>query len=395
MSDLLFDNLLKETKKLFVEKYGREPEVVAVAPGRVNLIGEHTDYNGGFVFPMAIERCTIIAAATSGSTNASIYSHNVGETATFTLSGDVQPSEKVGWRSYVQGAISLSIQKGANVKGFDAVINSNVPLGGGLSSSASLEVAVSTLMEKLGNVTFDKVEKALLCQQVEHVYAKMACGVMDQFISALAQKDYAMLLDCRSREPKMIPMLDSSVSVLIANSNVKHQLSGSEYPERRASCEEAARRLGVSLLRDVTMDTLLQNKSKLIDDVNGDRLFKRAFHVVGEDVRTQTMADALVKGDWKTVGEQMYASHDSLRDDYEVSCPEIDVLVEIARSIGMEGGVIGSRITGGGFGGCTVSLVKTDKVDEITRKYQEEYKKRTGIEATIFSTRPAEGARIL
>ena len=395
MSDLLFDNLLKETKKLFVEKYGKEPEVIAVAPGRVNLIGEHTDYNGGFVFPMAIERCTIVAASSSNSSQASIYSHNVGETALFTLAGNVQPSEKVEWKSYVQGAISLSIQKGATVKGFNAVINSNVPLGGCLSSSASLEVAVSTLMEKLGNVSFDKVEKALLCQQVEHVYAKMACGVMDQFISALAQKDYAMLLDCRTREPKMIPMLDPSVSVLITNSNVKHQLSGSEYPERRASCEEAARRLGVSLLRDVTMDTLLQNKSKLIDDVNGDRLFRRAFHVVGEDVRTLKMADALVKGDWKTVGEQMYASHDSLRDDYEVSCPEIDVLVEIARSIGMEGGVIGSRITGGGFGGCTVSLVKTDKVDEITRKYQEEYKKRTGIEATIFSTRPADGARIL
>ncbi len=395
MSDLLFDNLLKETKKLFVEKYGSDPEVIAVAPGRVNLIGEHTDYNGGFVFPMAIERCTIIAAASSDSPNALIYSHNVGETATFILSGDVQPSEKVEWKSYVQGAISLSIKKGAGVKGFKAVINSNVPLGGGLSSSASLEIAVSTLMEKLGNVTFDKVEKALLCQQVEHVYAKMACGVMDQFISALAQKDYAMLLDCRTREPKMIPMLDPSVSVLITNSNVKHQLSGSEYPERRASCEEAARRLGVPLLRDVTMETLLLNKDKLIDDVNGDRLFKRAFHVVGEDVRTLKMADALVQGDWKTVGEQMYASHDSLRDDYEVSCPEIDVLVEIARSIGMEGGVIGSRITGGGFGGCTVSLVKTDKIDEITRKYQEEYRKRTGIEATIFSTRPADGARIL
>ena len=259
MSDLLFDNLLKETKKLFVEKYGKEPEVIAVAPGRVNLIGEHTDYNGGFVFPMAIERCTIVAASSSNSSQASIYSHNVGETALFTLAGNVQPSEKVEWKSYVQGAISLSIQKGATVKGFNAVINSNVPLGGGLSSSASLEVAVSTLMEKLGNVSFDKVEKALLCQQVEHVYAKMACGVMDQFISALAQKDYAMLLDCRTREPKMIPMLDPSVSVLITNSNVKHQLSGSEYPERRASCEEAARRLGVSLLRDVTMDTLLLN----------------------------------------------------------------------------------------------------------------------------------------
>ena len=193
----------------------------------------------------------------------------------------------------------------------------------------------------------------------------------------------------------MIPLTDPSVSVLIANSNVKHALTGSEYPERRASCEEAARRLGVKLLRDVDLETLLASKDKLIDEENGDRLFKRAFHAVGEDVRTLKMADALVAGDWETVGAQMYASHYSLRDDYEVSCPEIDVLVEIARNIGMEGGVIGSRITGGGFGGCTVSLVKTDKVDEITRILKEEYKNQVGKEATIFSTRPAQGARVL
>ena len=204
-----------------------------------------------------------------------------------------------------------------------------------------------------------------------------------------------MLLDCRSCEPKMIPISDPSVSVLITNSNVKHVLTGSEYPERRADCEEAARRLGFKLLRDVTLETLEASKDKLIDEEYGDRLYRRARHAVGEDVRTLKMADALVAGDWATVGAQMYASHDSLRDDYEVSCPEIDVLVEIARKIGPEGGVIGSRITGGGFGGCTVSLVKTEKVAEITKIIETEYKKATGNEATIFSTRPAQGARVL
>ncbi|MGI6400952.1 MAG: galactokinase [Thermoguttaceae bacterium] len=395
MPDRLFEELLNETKRLFVEKYGEEPQVLVTAPGRVNLIGEHTDYNGGFVFPMAIERYTIIAAGPSSGETATIFSNNMNSTAEFILSSDVAPAEKVEWTSYVQGVISASIGKGAKVSPFNAIINSNVPIGGGLSSSASLEVAVATLMEELSGVTFDKVEKALMCQHVEHVYAKMTCGIMDQFISVFGQKEHAMLLDCRNQKPEMIPITDPSVTVLITNSNVMHELTGSEYPERRASCEEAARRLGVKLLRDVTLDELLKSKDKLVDETNGDRLFKRAFHVVGEDVRTLKMAEAFKTSDWETVGAQMYGSHDSLRDDYETSCPEIDVLVDIARKIGLEGGMIGSRITGGGFGGCTVSLVKTDKADEIAQILQEEYKKQIGKEAAIFSSRPAQGARVL
>ena len=395
MSDRLFDELVEETKRLYQEKFGSAPEILVAAPGRVNLIGEHTDYNGGYVFPMAIERYTIVAASKTGASEATIYSNNTCATAKFSLTGDMTPPEKVDWTSYVQGSIACSIEKGAKTTGFNAVINSNVPLGGGLSSSASLEVSIATLMEELSGVKFPGTVKPLLCQKAEHVFAKMACGIMDQFISALGVKDCAMLLDCRSCEPKMIPLSDPNVSVLITNSNVKHSLTGSEYPERRASCEEAARRLGASLLREISMETLLASKDKLIDEVNGDRLFRRARHAIGEDVRTLKMADALVAGDWDTVGEQMYASHDSLRDDYEVSCVEIDALVEIAREIGKSGGVIGSRITGGGFGGCTVSLVQTDKIDEITQKYRDEYKKRTGNDATIFATRPAQGARVL
>lgn len=396
MSDRLFEELLNETKTLFREKFGAEPQTLVAAPGRVNLIGEHTDYNGGFVFPMAIERWTIVAAGPNdGAEKATIYAQATDETADFAISGEILPADKVEWTSYVQGAIACSLEKGAKVSGFNAVIASNVPLGGGLSSSASLEVAVATLMEELSGVKFGAVEKPLLCQKAEHVFAKMKCGIMDQFISALAEKDCAMLLDCRSYETKSAPISDPSVSVLIANSNVKHALTGSEYPERRASCEEAARRLGVEFLRDVSMETLEASKDKLIDERNGDRLYRRARHVVGENARAVKMADALVAGDWATVGEQMFASHYSLRDDYEVSCPEIDVLVEIARKIGPEGGVIGSRITGGGFGGCTVSLVKTEKIAEITKILETEYEKATGIKATIFSTRPAQGARVL
>lgn len=402
MSDRLFDELLAETKQLFIEKYGVEPTVVVAAPGRVNLIGEHTDYNGGYVFPMGIERYTVIAAKPTDAATATIWTNNSGKegfarsAAEFAISGDIKPADKVEWTSYVQGTIACALEKGIKVGGFNAVINSNVPLGGGLSSSASLEVAVATLMEELSGHKFGKEEKPLLCQKAEHVFAKMACGIMDQFISALAEKDCAMLLDCRSQKPEMVPMSDPSVSVLITNSNVKHQLSGSEYPERRASCEKAAQLLGHTLLREVSMDELMASKDKILAAENGEQLFKRARHAVGEDVRTLKMKDALIAGDWKTVGEQMYASHESLRDDFEVSCPEIDALVEIARNIGWEGGVIGSRITGGGFGGCTVTLVKTDKADEIAKKIAEEYRKAVpNKEATIFVTRPAQGAHVL
>ena len=404
MADELFDALLAETKQLFQAKYGEEPKLIVAAPGRVNLIGEHTDYNGGFVFPMGIERYTIIAASPTCAEKAVIWTKNCGSSLVprvggeFAVRGEIVMGEhdRVGWESYVQGTIACALERGAKIDGaFNAFINSNVPLGGGLSSSASLEVAVATLMEALSGHEFGLSEKPLLCQKAEHVFARMACGIMDQFISARAEKDYAMLLDCRSQTFEMVPMDDPAVSVLIVNSNVKHQLSGSEYPERRSSCERAAKLLGYEFLREVTLDELFKNKDKLLAEKDGERLFKRAFHAIGEDVRTLKMKDALIAKDWKTVGEQMYASHASLRDDYEVSCPEIDALVNIAKSIGYDGGVIGSRITGGGFGGCTVSLVKTEKADEIAKKIADEYEKQVGKKATIFVTRPAQGARVL
>ncbi len=419
-SKQLFEGLLDDTKRVYREQFGEEPKVIVAAPGRVNLIGEHTDYNGGFVFPLAIERYTIIAASPNDDDYATVYTHNFHERAKLSLAIDVEPGLffqwddekkiwKASWKSYVQGAIAYSGRHSAELKkGFNAVINSNVPLGGGLSSSASLEVAVATLMEELSGHKFGKTEKPLLCQQTEWNFALMKCGVMDQFISALADEGCAMLLDCRSEEPEMVPMSDESVAVLITNSNVKHELTGSEYPERRRYCEIVAKKFfGVEYLRDVSLKELLDKEDEIKkikpetpeDEKKGakfgEALFKYARHAISEDVRTLKAKDALVKSDWATVGEQMYASHASLRDDYEVSCPEIDALVEIAREIGTEGGVFGSRITGGGFGGCAVSLVKADKVGEITKKIQEEYKKRVGKEATIFSTRPAQGARVL
>src|SRR5208282_2782898 len=236
----------------------------------------------------------------------------------------------------------------------------------------------------------DPVEKALLCQNAEHEYAGMPCGIMDQFISILGRENRVLLLDCRSRKPELVPMTDPSVAVLIINTNVKHELTGSEYPTRRKQCETAAKILGVPSLRDATADLLEGARGKM-DKV----IFQRARHVIGEIERTVHAAEGVRASNWPTVGQLMYASHASLRDDYEVSCPELDAVVEIAERIGVKGGVFGCRMTGGGFGGCAVALVKAGAVEAISQTIAASYKSRTGIDAIIFSSRPASGATII
>ncbi len=267
---------------------------------------------------------------------------------------------------------------------------STVPLGGGLSSSAALEVCTATLMEAATGKTIDPIEKALLAQKAEHDFAGVPCGIMDQFISALGREGHLLLLDCRTRQTQLIPMSDPSVALLVINTNVKHELSGGEYAERRAQCEEAARNIGVKSLRDCTPDQLDQAKGKLSEVV-----YRRARHVIGEIERTVHAAEGIRQSNWPTVGQFMYASHYALRDDYEVSCKELDDVVEIAEDIGCQGGVYGCRMTGGGFGGCCVALVKADCADAITKKIAADYKAKTGIEATIFASRPAAGATII
>jgi galactokinase len=270
------------------------------------------------------------------------------------------------------------------------MIQSTVPLGGGLSSSAALEVATATLLEAITGRTLEPVEKALLCQQAEHQYAGVPCGIMDQFISVLGRKDQLLLLDCRSRRTELVPMSDPSVALLITNTNVKHELGSGEYARRRAQCEAAAKALNVSSLRDAT-DLMLEKSKSRTEDV----VFRRARHVIGENARTTQAAREFGASNWIEAGKLMYASHDSLRDDYEVSCAELDAIVEIAQDIGPKGGVYGCRMTGGGFGGCTVALVKTDAVDSITKKIGRDYQQKTGIEAALFVSRPAAGATIL
>jgi galactokinase len=386
---MIFDNLVERTAKCFAKCFDEPPEHVAVAPGRVNVIGEHTDYNDGFVLPMAIERYTALVGRRNSQRKITVHTVTLGETATFGLRGPVRRGEPA-WSNYVRGVIAGFQRLGLDPGGFDAVIDSDVPVGGGLSSSAALEVATATLLEAMLGRKLDPVDKALLCQQAEHEFAGVPCGIMDQFTSVLADKSHLLLLDCRSKHTKLVPFNDASLSVLIINTNVRHKHASGAYAQRRAQCEEAARFLKVKALRDATL-TSLKTAGKRMDPV----VFRRARHVISENSRTEQAAKCFAAGDWARVGELMYASHASLRTDYEVSCPELDIVVEIAREIGSNGGVFGCRMTGGGFGGCAVALVQTDHVEAIMRHMSEQYELRARIIPALFVCRPAGGARVV
>jgi galactokinase len=389
---MTLNELARDTAQQFNETFGRPARWIAAAPGRVNVIGEHIDYNDGFVLPMAIDRYTVIAAAPKADQTKRIqFRSTAGNGAiSLDLSQPVKPAAKGMWSNYPVGVIAGFLARGVNPGGFDALIHSTVPLGGGLSSSAALEVATATLLEAITGQKLEPVDKALLCQKAEHEYAGMPCGIMDQFISVMAKENNLLLLDCRSRRAELVPMTDASMGFLIVNTNVKHELTGGEYAKRRAQCEQGAKILGLTSLRDATADVLERTHGKMEEVV-----FRRVRHVISEIERTIHAAEGVRASNWPTVGQLMYASHSSLRDDYEVSCVELDAVVEIAESIGPKGGVSGCRMTGGGFGGCAVALVRTDAVTAVSERIASEYERRTGIKPTLFVSRPAGGATVL
>jgi galactokinase len=404
MSTGTLTDTVARARHSFHQRYGRMPRWVAAAPGRVNIIGEHVDYNDGFVLPMAIERyCVIAADATDSSaepardksrdhpsSTAQLYSSATNETASIDLTNPRRHPTPGHWSNYFAGVIAGCLEREMRPGAFVAAVESSVPVGGGLSSSASIEVATATLIEAITGVTLDPVDKALLCQRAEHVFAGVPCGIMDQFASTMCRADHLMLLDCRSRQIEHIPLVDPSITVLIINTNVKHELSGGEYAERRGQCESAARKLGVGSLRDVTVKEL-EARESMLDAIE----FRRARHAVSEIARTVEATSGVKAGEWPVVGRLMYASHASLRDDFEVSCAELDLLVELAHGIGPAGGVFGSRMTGGGFGGCTVSLLETGKVSSVADSLAKSYRAKTGIEPSILTSRPARGAHII
>ena len=389
-----FYNLVTRVEASFESKFKRQARWIAAAPGRVNLIGEHTDYNGGFVFPMAIERSTVLAAderegATGGNVEITIYSENLGDTQTLKIFDNT--IEKTGdWADYIAGIFVGFLNLGIQFKSIDIALASDVPIGSGLSSSAALEVSVATLLEAVTGKKLSPIEKVLLCQKAEYEFPGVPCGIMDQFASVNGKKNHLLLLDCNSQQAEAVPFTSDKYSILIINSNVKHSLTSGEYSKRRAECEIAAEILNVDTLRQASMVQLEESANRM-DPI----IFRRARHVIGEIERTQQAALAMKAGDWATVGELMLASHNSLRDDYEVSCKELDVLVELMMELGGSEGVVGTRMTGGGFGGCTVSVVPIRKVDDLIAGVSQRYIEKIGIEPNIFTTRPAEGAQMI
>lgn len=380
----------RRTHDAFVTYFGRAPRWLASAPGRVNLIGEFTDFNDGFVLPMAIERRTVIAAAPNGMGRVILRSEATGESVSIDLSAPLQPQAKGRWANYPIGVLAGFVERGLPINGFDALICSSVPIGAGLSSSAALETAMASLLEKVTGVDLNPIEKILLCQKAEHTYAGVPCGIMDQFISATGRAGEALLLDCRSLGPTWLPLADPSVAVLIINTNVKHELSSSEYAERRRHCEIAARSLGMASLREGTLQQL-EEVSGTLDEMS----IRCARHVITEIERTVRAADCIRSSDWPGFGRLMYESHASLRDDYAVSCLELDSAVEIARGIGRKGGVFGCRMTGGGFGGCAVALIEAAAQGKLVDEIGAAYKNRTGREGALFVSRPAAGATVV
>ncbi len=380
--------MAERTAELFAKCFGHPPRWVVAAPGRVNLIGEHTDYNEGFVLPMAIERYTVMAGDKNSLREVTLHNATTGDTAVFGLKGGVQRGSPA-WSNYVRGVVAGFEALGKRGLGFDAAIDSSVPSSGGLSSSAALEVATATLLEKIHSHPLEPLAKAQLCQQAEHEFAGVPCGIMDQYASIFARKDEALLLDCRTNTSTPVKLADGGVTVLIVNTNVRRRVGDVEYAQRRSQCETAARLLGVPALRDATLKELRAAEGRL-DPV----VYRRARHVISEIDRTLTAAQAMQARDWSTAGQIMFASHVSLRDDYEVSCLELDAVVEIARTLEPKG-MIGCRMTGAGFGGCAVCLVKTEAVKLIARLMDEAYEQATGEQAEIFASRPAAGARVI
>ena len=373
----------------FTRRFGQTPKV-SRAPGRVNLIGEHTDYNDGFVMPAALEFATLAAASRRPDRRLRIYSMIMGETREFDL--DSPPPGAAGdWSDYILGVALMLEKSGSTLNGADLAVWTDVPIGAGLSSSAALEVSCAHALITESGLAFDPIEIAKLCQRAENDFVGMRCGVMDQYISCCGVAGHALLIDCRSLGSRNVAIAPN-LRLLIANSRVRHQHAGGEYNLRREACEEGVRLLSrylgpIKALRDVTPDQLESKRRKLPDLV-----YRRCRHIVTENARVLEAERALEAGDFFACGRAMNASHVSMRDDFEITCPEVDMLAGLAQTVQ---GVYGSRMTGGGFGGCTVSLVEASAVDKASQILMDGYRIATGLDAEIFVCAPSDGAGLI
>ena len=370
---------------VFIDQFGEQPHYVARAPGRVNLIGEHTDYNDGFVLPAALHYQTCIASGTREDRTIEVIAVNEDKSRVhIAIDEPPEHDEQAPWSNYLRGVVGVLVTRGFKLTGANLVIAGDVPLGAGLSSSAALEMATISALTHLSGEDISGVDAALAGQTAENEFVGMRCGIMDQLISAQAMKDHALLIDCRSFELRPVH-LPRELSLLVVNSNSPRTLVGGEYNARREQCEQAAAHFGVGALRDVSANQLEAAQAAL-DPV----VYRRAHHVITENARTLAMAEALAQANKAEVSRLMAESHASMRDDFEITIPSLDSLVDIiADVVGEEGG---ARMTGGGFGGCVVALVPPSCLSRVIAQVEKSYPEQTGLQATIMQCTTSDGA---
>ena len=379
----------QEVIKIYHEKFGNDTPEVYTSPGRVNLIGEHTDYNGSFVFPGAIDKGMIAAIRFNGTDKIRAYAIDLDERSEFGLNEEDLPKE--GWAKYIFGVCREIIKRGKSLKGFDTAFAGDVPLGAGMSSSAALESTYAYALNDLLDLGIDKFELARIGQSTEHNYVGVMCGIMDQFASIFGKEGHLIRLDTKTMEYEYFPFDPKGYRLVLLDTLVKHELASSAYNKRRESCENAARTIAkrypeVEFLRDATMEMLDEVKGEISEED-----YLRAKYVIEETQRVRDVSDALERGDYETVGQKMYETHHGMSKLYEVSCEELDFLNEVAR----EHGVTGSRVMGGGFGGCTINLVKDELYDSFIVDAKEQFNEKYGHEPKVYDVVISDGARKL
>ena len=379
-----------EIAQKFKALYGAEPLIVR-SPGRINIIGEHTDYNNGFVLPASIDKAAYLAIALRDDDEIHLKAEDLNETFSISIK-DMKPVGDTSWPNYILGSVAQFLKKGIALKGFNALLTSDVPIGAGLSSSAAVECATTFALNELFKTNLDRVEMVKMSQKAEHEYAGVMCGIMDQFASMMGKKDHVIKLDCHSLEYEYVPFKLEGIKILLLDTNVKHSLASSEYNTRRKECAQAVKWVkehepNVNSLRDVTeemLDKYVLPKDALID--------KRARFVVQEISRLQKACDDLRRGDIPSMGKKMFATHDGLSEMYAVSCDELDYLVNFVRN---NDSVIGARMMGGGFGGCTINLVKEEAIPGLIKDVSAQYEKHTGKKLSAYVVSISDGTGII
>ena len=379
-----------EIAQKFKDLYGTEPLIVR-SPGRINIIGEHTDYNNGFVLPASIDKAAYLAIALRDDDEIHLKAEDLDETFSISIK-DIKPVGDISWPNYILGSVAQFSKKGVELKGFNAILTSDVPIGAGLSSSAAVECATTFALNELFKTNLDRVEMVKMSQKAEHEYAGVMCGIMDQFASMMGKKDHVIKLDCHSLEYEYVPFKLEGIKILLLDTNVKHSLASSEYNTRRKECAQAVEWIkehepNVNSLRDATeemLDKYVLPKDQLID--------KRSRFVVQEINRLQRACEDLKRGDIQSMGKKMFATHDGLSEMYAVSCDELDYLINFVRN---NDAVIGARMMGGGFGGCTINLVKEEAIPGLIKDVSAQYEKHSGKKLSAYVVSISDGTEII